>query len=70
MKIQEAREMTLQELNARKREFQQEAFNLRIQQQGGQLEKPHLIREIRRNLARIESAITEKSKAATAESAK
>ncbi len=66
MKIQEAREMTLQELAARKREFQQEAFNLRIQQQGGQLEKPHLIKEIRRNVARLEAAIVEKSKAATA----
>ncbi len=70
MKIQEARDMTLQELNARKREFQQEAFNLRIQQQGGQLEKPHLIREIRRNLARIESAITEKSKVVAVEGTK
>ncbi len=66
MKIQEAREMTLQELAARKREFQQEAFNLRIQQQGGQLEKPHLIKEIRRNVARVEAAIVEKSKAVTA----
>ncbi len=58
--------MTLQELATRKREFQQEAFNLRIQQQGGQLEKPHLIKEIRRNVARVEAVIVEKSKAATA----
>jgi large subunit ribosomal protein L29 len=63
MKMQEAREMTVKELAARKRELQQEAFNLRIQQQGGQLEKPHLLRAIRRDVARIETAITEKSSA-------
>lgn len=61
MKIQEVREMTVKELATRKRELQQEAFNLRIQQQGGQLEKPHLLRAIRRDIARIETAITEKT---------
>ncbi len=63
MKMQEAREMTVKELAARKRELQHEAFNLRIQKQGGQLEKPHLLRVIRRDVARIETAITEKSAA-------
>lgn len=53
--------MTVKELVARKRELQHEAFNLRIQQQGGQLEKPHLLRVIRRDIARIETAITEKT---------
>lgn len=64
MKIQEAREMTIKELSSRKNELEHEAFNLRIQQQGGQLEKPHLLKTIRRDIARISSAITEKSKAA------
>ncbi len=66
MKIQEAREMTIKELSARKNELEHEAFNLRIQQQGGQLEKPHLLKTIRRDIARLSSAITEKSKAAAA----
>jgi large subunit ribosomal protein L29 len=66
MKIQEAREMTVKELVARKNELQHEAFNLRIQKQGGQLEKPHLLTHNRRDVARIETAITEKSKAAAA----
>ena len=64
MKIQEVRELTVKELVARKSELQHEAFNLRIQQQGGQLEKPHLLRTIRKDVARIESVITEKTKAA------
>lgn len=64
MKIQEARELTVKELAARKNELEHEAFNLRIQQQGGQLEKPHLLQEIRRNIARLSTVLTEKSKAA------
>ena len=64
MKIQEAREQTIKELAARKNELEHESFNLRIQKQGGQLEKPHLLKTIRRDIARIETAITEKSKAA------
>lgn len=66
MTIKEARELTIKELATRKRELQHEMLNLRIQQQGGQLEKPHMIRQLRRNVARIESAITEKSKAVPA----
>lgn len=57
--------MSLKELVARKNELQHEAFNLRIQQQGGQLEKPHLLKANRRDVARIETAITEKTKAAS-----
>ena len=61
MKIQEIQELTPKELLARKRELKEEIFNLRIQQQSGQLEKPHLIRTARRNIARIETVLTRKS---------
>jgi large subunit ribosomal protein L29 len=64
MKIAEIREFTLKELAARKREIRQEIFNLRIQQQGGQLEKPHMLRSLRRDAARVESVLTQKRKAA------
>ena len=64
MKIAEIREFTLKELAARKREIRQEIFNLRIQQQGGQLEKPHMLRSLRRDAARVESVFTQKRKAA------
>ncbi|MEO6053410.1 MAG: 50S ribosomal protein L29 [Chthoniobacterales bacterium] len=64
MKINEIRELTVDELRTRKRELSREAFNLRMQKAGGQLEKPHLIHSIRRDVARIESLITEKSKKA------
>ena len=61
MKIQEIQELTAKELLARKRELKEEIFNLRIQQQSGQLEKPHLIRVARRNIARIETVLSRKA---------
>ncbi len=64
MKTAEIKELTIKELENRKRELRHEAFNLRIQQQGGQLEKPHLLRSLRRNAARIESVLSAKRKAA------
>ena len=66
MKINEIRELTLKELQSRKHELRQELFNLRIQQQSSQLERPHMLRDIRKDLARIESVITTKRKTATA----
>jgi large subunit ribosomal protein L29 len=64
MKIAEIKEFTLKELDARKRDIRQEIFNLRIQQQGGQLEKPHMLRSLRRDAARVESVLTQKRKTA------
>jgi len=66
MKISELKELTAKELVARKRELREEAFNLRIQQKSGQLEKPHMLRALRRNIARIETVLTQKSAAAAA----
>ena len=63
MKIAEVKELTIKELEMRKREIRQEIFNLRIQQQAGQLEKPHMLRSLRRDAARIDTVLTEKWKA-------
>jgi large subunit ribosomal protein L29 len=63
MKIAEIKEFTIKELNARKREIRQEIFNLRIQQQAGQLEKPHMLRSLRRDAARVESVLVQKRRA-------
>ncbi|MEN9469059.1 MAG: ribosomal protein [Verrucomicrobiota bacterium] len=61
MKIQEIQELTPKELLARKRELKEEIFNLRMQQQSSQLEKPHLIRVARRNIARVETVLSRKA---------
>jgi large subunit ribosomal protein L29 len=64
MKIKELRESSVEELSARRRELKQEALNLRISQQSGQLENPARITLIRKEIARIETIITERSRAA------
>ena len=69
MKIAEIKEFTMKELETRKREIRQEIFNLRIQQQGGQLERPHMLRSLRRDAARVATVLTQKRRAARAGSA-
>lgn len=66
MKIKELREMTVEELGARRRELRQEMLNLRVQQQIGQLENPSRIQSLRREVARIETIVTERSRATKA----
>ena len=63
MKIAEVKELTIKELETRKREIRQEILNLRIQQRAGQLEKPHMLRSLRRDAARVDTVLTEKHKA-------
>ena len=52
------KEMTVAELNAKGRDFRQELFNLRLQQASSQLEKPSRMRELRRDIARVETQLT------------
>jgi large subunit ribosomal protein L29 len=66
MNIKEIRELSLQDLAARKHELREESFHLRIQQQSGQLEKPSQLRAIRREIARLETVLTQKKQAAPA----
>ena len=67
MKISEIKELTVKELLSRRHELRQEIFNLRIQQQSGQLERPHLIHNLRRDIARIETVLTSKRAATSAQ---
>jgi large subunit ribosomal protein L29 len=61
MKIKELREMTVEELGTKRRELKHEMLNLRIQQQSGQLENPARIYLLRKDVARIETIITERT---------
>lgn len=54
----EITEKTLTELLADSRGMRQEIFNLRLQQASGQLEKSARLRNLRRDVARIETQIT------------
>ena len=67
MKINEIRALSVKELAIRKHELKDELFRMRIQQQGGQLEKPSNFPFIRREIARIETILTEKEQIASTE---
>jgi len=59
MKLSELKDLTLIELTAKGRDLRQELFNLRLQQASAQLEKPARLRLLRRDIARIETRISE-----------
>ena len=58
MKMSELKDLTITELNAKNRDLRQEMFNLRLQQASSQLEKPARLRDLRKNIARIETQIS------------
>ena len=60
----EIQEKTLEELMAESRNWRQEIFNLRLQQASAQLEKPGRLRTLRRDIARIETRISQLRKKA------
>lgn len=61
MTIAEIQELTPKELIAKTKELRQEIFHFRLQQQAGQLEKPHLVRVARREIARLQTILTQKT---------
>jgi large subunit ribosomal protein L29 len=58
-KRKEIQEKTMEELHADGRNLRQEIFNLRLQQASAQLEKPGRLRTLRRDIARIETRISQ-----------
>ena len=59
MKFSETKDMTLVELTAKSRDLRQEMFNLRLQQASAQLEKPARLHTLRRDIARLETRISQ-----------
>jgi large subunit ribosomal protein L29 len=59
MKMTEIKDLTPQELTAKSRDLRQEIFNLRLQQASSQLEKPARLRLLRRDIARLETRISQ-----------
>lgn len=66
MKPAEIRKKSAEELNTLMLDLHREQFNLRMQKGSGQLTKPSRIREVRRDIARIKTVLTEMEKSKTA----
>ncbi|MEZ7893374.1 MAG: 50S ribosomal protein L29 [Candidatus Wallbacteria bacterium] len=67
MKPTELRKFTIEELKRKFAEFKQELFNLRFQSVVGQLTNTAKIRQVRRDIAKIKTVITEKERGINAE---
>lgn len=63
MKSEEIRAKTDDELRDQLRELKKEAFNLRFQQASGQLENTARVRVVRRDIARVQTVLGERSQA-------
>ena len=64
MKIDDVRGMTPDQLAEQLISLKKEQFNLRFQRATGQLEKTHRVNEVRKDIARIKTALRAKTPAA------
>ncbi len=70
MKPKEIREKTLKELEQKIHSLKEELFNLRYQAKTGRLEKPSRIRNIKKDIARINTIFKEKENEQTTQQKK
>jgi len=61
VKATEIRQMTVEELNAKLKELKSELFNLRFQHAVNQLENPHRIADVKKDIARVMTILHEKN---------
>ncbi len=61
MKAAELRNMATEELENKLKELKKELFNLRFQLAINQLENPHQITEVKRDIARVMTVLNEKN---------
>ncbi len=65
MKAEDLRAKTDDELTDQFKDLKKEAFNLRFQRASGQLENTARVRQVRRDIARIKTTLTERRRAAS-----
>ena len=61
MKASELKSKSVEELNAELLGLLREQFNMRMQAATGQLAQTHLMKQVRRNIARVKTILTEKA---------
>ena len=58
---EDLRKMSAEELNAQLKELKEELFNLRFQHAINQLDNPQRIVEVKKNIARVMTVLSEKN---------
>ncbi|NRA62458.1 MAG: 50S ribosomal protein L29 [Psychrobium sp.] len=61
MNTVELREKSVEELNETLLELLREQFNMRMQNSTGQLAQTHLLKNVRRDIARVKTILTQKA---------
>lgn len=64
MKVAELREFTNEELQQKIEDFREELFNLRFQKSLNQLENQNRVSEVKKDIARINTILTERQNSA------
>ena len=60
MKAKDIRALTTDQMLEKEQQYKEELFNLRFQQATGQLENTARLRQVRKNIARIKTILSEK----------
>ena len=60
MKFSEIRDLTVEELKKKSSELREQLFELKMKNQLGQVGNPLQIRSVRKDIAKIQSALTQK----------
>ena len=60
MKITEFKNLSAEELEKKLKELKEELFNLRFQHAINQLENPHKIADVKKDIARVKTVLNEK----------
>ena len=61
MKVTELRDMTADQLQAKLKELKSELFNLRFQHAINQLDNPHRIDDVKKDIARVMTVMRQKN---------
>jgi large subunit ribosomal protein L29 len=61
MRASELREQTVEELRQKEQELAQQLFALRLQKVTGQLDNPAKVRQVRKDMARVLTVLSEKA---------
>ena len=66
MTSKEIRELSASEIDTKLRDLREQLVQLRLKKSTGQVEKPHLLRAYRKDIARLETILNQKQAATVA----
>ncbi len=62
MKIKEIRDLSTEDINQKKNDLKKQLYNLNYDRKVGRVEKPHMFQLIKKDIARINTILTERKR--------